>query len=186
MIKLFVLVTILGFSAPCFAANEVYADGAECEKKTVELTNNAQKTIDIAVFSINRRPIINALLKAQARGVKIRFLTDRTQIAASKDPAHVEDLMDAGVDVRVHTRRALMHVKMAVFDGRTVSGGSFNWTNSAVARNYEICTFFVDDPDYAAEHEKIFEQLWEENNEERSEDWLRSRGRCGRMPFLRS
>lgn len=186
MFKLFVWGMVIAFSTPCFAANEVLSDGNECEKKTVGLINQAQKTIDIAVFSINRRPIINALLDAQARGVKIRFLTDRTQIAASKDPTHVEELMDAGVDVRVHTRRALMHVKMAVFDGVTVSGGSFNWTNSAVEKNYEVCTFFVDDPAYAAGHQKIFERLWEENSEERSEDWLRSRGRCGRMPFLRS
>lgn len=47
----------------------------------MKLINNSELTIDAAIYAINNDEIVNALKKANNRGVKIRILTDRLQAA---------------------------------------------------------------------------------------------------------
>lgn len=117
--RFFLCFWVVFFFVPqAFALNEA-AQGRACEKKIVALIDGAEKYIDAAVYSINRKSIVNALIAAKKRGVKIRLLTDRSQLASIKDMNDVERLMIAGIDVRIHTTKGLMHAKMAVFDGKT-------------------------------------------------------------------
>lgn len=118
--------------------------------------------------------------------MKIRLLTDRSQLASVKDMNDVERLMIAGIDVRIHTTKGLMHAKMAVFDGKNAVSGSFNWTDSAAERNHEVCNLFMDDPVYAARHQQLFDRFWRENPQDKSDRWLRMRGRCGDILLLRT
>lgn len=173
------------FVPQAFALNEL-AQGTACEKRIVALIDGAEKYIDAAVYSINRKSIVNALIAAQKRGVKIRLLTDRSQLASIKDMNDVERLMIAGIDVRIHTTKGLMHAKMAVFDGRNAVSGSFNWTDSAAEKNHEVCNLFMDDPAYAAQHQQLFDRFWQENPQDKSDRWLRMRGRCGDILLLRA
>lgn len=172
-------------NSPTFALNEL-AQGKECERKVVSLINQSREYIDAAVYSINRKSIVEALIAAYERGVRIRLLTDRSQLASIKDLNDIDRLMIAGIDVRIHTTQGLMHTKFAIFDGKTAISGSFNWTDSATERNSEICNFFIDDPDYAKQHQKLFETLWSENPQDKSDRWLRLRGRCGDILLLRT
>lgn len=168
-----------------FALNEL-ADGTVCEKRIVSLIDGAEKYIDAAVYSINRKSIVNALIAARKRGVKIRLLTDRAQLAAIKNMNDIELLMISGIDVRVHTTKGLMHAKIAVFDAESAVSGSFNWTDSASERNHEVCNIFTNDPEYAARHQRLFDRFWQENPQEKSDRWLRLRGRCGDVLLLRT
>ncbi len=174
-----------GLFSPALAINQL-ADGVRCEKQIIDLINGAQDYIDAAIYAINRKSVVNALIAAKKRGVKIRLLTDRSQLASVKDINDVERLMIAGIDVRIHTTKGLMHAKMAVFDGKNTVSGSFNWTDSAVERNHEICNFFIDDPAYAAQHRQLFDRFWRENPQDKSDRWLRLRGRCGDILLLRT
>ncbi|MBR1778743.1 MAG: hypothetical protein IJ752_09220 [Alphaproteobacteria bacterium] len=170
---------------PAFAVNELDT-GAACEKKVVSLINKTQRTIDAALYAINRKPIINALIAASQRGVRIRLLMDRTQLGASKNLRELYQLLEAGVDLRVSKGKGLMHTKMAIFDRKTISGGSFNWTNPAVTANDEICNFFVNDLEYAAKHQKFFNRLWKKHPAQFSEKWFQNNGRCGDILLLRT
>lgn len=172
-------------SFPAFAAN-VLDQGRGCEKRLVSLINETRDTIDAAVYAVNRESIVNALVKAHDRGVAVRLLTDRAQLAALKDTGVIDRLAAAGIEVRAHTSKGLMHVKIAVFDGKSAISGSFNWTDSAVERNSEVCNLFINDPDYAAQHQRLFNRLWRQNSREKSDRWLKMRGRCGNIPLLRT
>lgn len=167
------------------AANEL-SSGVGCEERILSLINGAREYIDVAVYSLNRKNIVQALIDARKRGVRIRILLDRKQLSASKEFVNVFLLSAAGIDVRVHSHQGLMHTKMAIFDGRSASGGSFNWTGPAVRLNDEICNFFIEDPDYAAQHQKYFDTLWEKNTEAFSKRWFRNEGRCGKHWLLRT
>ena len=102
---------------PSFAENGL-AQGVQCEQQIISLIDQAKRQIDIAVFSFNRQSIIEALVKARQRGVEIRLMTDRSQLAASKNMEDISRLLNSGVDVRVSThKKGLMHTKMAIFDG---------------------------------------------------------------------
>ncbi len=52
-----------------------------------------------------------------------------------------------------------MHHKFAVFDGKTVITGSYNWSNSAETRNYENVVVLHDSKIALAYHSE-FERLW--------------------------
>ncbi len=102
----------------------------------IKMIDYSQKSIDIAVYSISDDVIVNALLKAKNRGVKIRIVTDRLQSTQSKS---VEDLYNYGFDIKISDgyNKGMMHNKYAIFDNSIVITGSFNWSNNAETYNWE-------------------------------------------------
>ena len=80
-----------------------------------------------------------------------------------------------GLNIRVHTKNKIEHNKFAVFDGKSASTGSFNWTNSATSKNSENCLFLINEPDYAKIYQQRFEELWKMNTETKSEQWFEKR-----------
>lgn len=145
----------------------------ECESKLAGLIDSATKYIDVSVYSINNQRLINALIAAHRRGVRIRVLTDKTQAAGPS--SRVWDLIAANIPLRIHTHKRIMHTKVAIYDGVSVSSGSLNWTEPAVNKNEEVCDIFVNDPDYAAQHQKLFDLRWENNSQEKSDIWVAQR-----------
>ena len=58
----------------------------EAGKVLVEKINNAQKTIDFAFYGLSKQDeILNALINAQKRGVKIRGIVDKDELNFYKD-----------------------------------------------------------------------------------------------------
>ena len=55
-----------------------FSPSFDCEVNIINAIANTENTLDIAVFSMTNKTILNALLKAHERGVLIRFLGDRT------------------------------------------------------------------------------------------------------------
>lgn len=142
-----------------------------CEKKVVELTNGAKEKIDAAVYSLNNVAIVDALKVAYKRGVKVRILVDKIQSFGNKEATM--DLKQAGVDIRIHSVGRIMHNKSALFDGKAVITGSFNWTNSAEQANEENC-LSIDDPKVVASFQDRFvNHLWVVNTVEKSNENFR-------------
>ncbi len=113
----------------------------ECARAVINLFNAAKKTAHVAIFTLTESGIVDAMMAAQKRGVKVSVIADASQSDPSKDPFQaqvIQKLKQGGVDVRLATRQtALMHNKVVIFDGQTVCTGSFNWTNAAEKHNDE-------------------------------------------------
>ena len=142
----------------------------KCEKSIVSLINDAQDTISVAVYSINNNQIVKALKKAHDRGVKIKILTDRLQ--ASGKSSKVRELYDYGINIRVHSKNKIEHNKFAVFDGKTATTGSYNWTNPASVKNSENCLFLTDNKDIIEKYNNRFKYLWQINTKSASDKWF--------------
>ncbi|QED23021.1 phospholipase D-like domain-containing protein [Candidatus Deianiraea vastatrix] len=138
----------------------------KCEKEVIKLINNSQNSIDIAVYSINNLNIINQLIKAKDRNVKIRILTDSIQ--AFGKSSKVKLLHDAGFDIKIHSKDRIMHHKFAIFDNQKAIEGSFNWTYSAANKNAEDCNIFDSEKDVNT-LKKRFKKLWKINEKDISE-----------------
>ncbi|AEA33896.1 phospholipase D family protein [Hippea maritima] len=129
----------------------------------IDRINSAKSSIDVAVYDFTSRPLAKAIIKAKARGVKVRILLDRkaNQNKYSKETF----LRNAGIDVRLaipHVawdREGLMHNKFAVIDGKVVITGSANWTASAFKINDEN-VIIINRVDIANVYEKEFKYLW--------------------------
>lgn len=147
-----------------------FTPSAECEDNIVRLIDESEKTIDVAVYAINNGEIVEALKRAEQRGVKIRILTDRLQ-AANKS-SKVRELRDCGINIRVHSKHKIEHNKFAVFDRKNASSGSFNWTNPATEKNSENCIFFIENEEAAQKYLDRFEYLWKINSKKKSDEWF--------------
>jgi len=154
---------LLFLAAGLAFCSEVYfsPDGG-IQDQLIRRINASQRTIDIAVYSFTSGEIAHALADAQKRGVTIRVIRDLSQTANKHD----EDafLERNGIAVKVLSGRpphGVMHDKFAIFDGKVVETGSFNWTVNAEKSSHENALFF-DDPNLIKAFQQEFDRLWTE------------------------
>jgi len=97
----------------------------------------ARHSIDIEMFVLSDRVILDALVAASRRGVSLRALLDPTQ---PQNATTMALLQAAGAAVRFYVQAGdeLLHAKLGIFDRATVLFGSCNWSYSGFARNHEL------------------------------------------------
>jgi phosphatidylserine/phosphatidylglycerophosphate/cardiolipin synthase-like enzyme len=126
------------------------------EQHIIALINNAQSTIDAAMFEFNLQDVADALIAAQQRGVTVRVVYDDEH---TEDDPQMEELIDAGIPAVPDERGAYMHDKFYVIDGLyvwtgsmnfTVNGAYFNNNNAIVIRSTQLAA------NYTAEFEEMF------------------------------
>ncbi len=144
--------------APLPVAEALFSPGEDCRRRLVGLFEAAGRTVDVCVFTITDDAISRAIYDAHRRGVAIRILTDDDK---SEDlGSDVVDLDRAGVAVRVDRTPAHMHHKFAIFDGKVLASGSYNWTRSAASENEEN-VIVTDHPHLVRAFQAEFDQLWQ-------------------------
>jgi len=125
----------------------------------IRAVDAARETIDLANFSFTSIVLKEALLRALERGVRVRVVFDADQYRYQ--PA-MQEMSALGFDVTLASgrgqRRGVMHNKFAVFDGKLLETGSFNWTNNAEKNNFENAVFLDDAEDVAA-YAAYFERI---------------------------
>ncbi len=136
-----------------------FSPGTSCLDRLNQLIRSVGRSIDIAVFTITDNRITRTLLDAHRRGVKVRLVTDDDK--REDRGSDVDELARAGVDVVLDNSRFHMHHKFAVFDGKVVVTGSFNWTRQATDANQENLVV-TDDRQLVAAFRAEFDRLWNE------------------------
>ena len=100
------------------------------------LMGAAEKRLDIAAFILTDRSIIEAIIAAAKRGVKIRLYLDPDQPATRNlhpSSAFSALLATKGVEIRIKTGgRGLMHLKAYHVDGRILRTGAANFSYSGM------------------------------------------------------
>jgi len=135
-IILSMLITIiLSFAAIVSAMEVCFTPPVGCAAVIAKEISKAKDSIYVQAYGLTSRIIVDELINAHDRGVKIRILLDRSNI---KDKySRMTELQDAGVEVGIDKVSGIAHNKVMIIDGRTVITGSFNFTNSADTRNAE-------------------------------------------------
>lgn len=124
----------------------------------VKYIDGAKETIDVAAFELDNRIIIDALVRAAKRGVKVRLVTD-TDYAKEVGP---ETLRANSVPVVEDHREALMHNKFMVFDGTAVWTGSMNFTENCAYKNDNHGIYFAV-PQLAENYATKFRWMFEDH-----------------------
>lgn len=125
----------------------------------VALLRACSDSLDICVFTITDDRIADAIVAAHERGVAVRIITDDEK--AFDRGSDVDRLVAAGVPLRMDRSPHHMHHKFALFDGRSLLTGSYNWTRSAARHNHENFVV-VDDPRLVEPFIRTFDRLWAE------------------------
>lgn len=137
----------------CFSPNE------GCDQKLIGIIASANKTLDVAIYSIAHPGIANAIIAAQTRGVTVRMVVDKSQSVG----AHSETgtLTTANVPLKIGNVAGIMHDKFTIVDGIVLETGSFNYSNSATSYNAEN-QIYITNKDVIQKYQDNFEKLWTE------------------------
>lgn len=129
----------------------------DCPRRICSLIASARSEIDICVFTITDDRLTSAILDAHGRGARIRIVTDDEK---SDDlGSDAEQLLKAGIEIRIDRSPFHMHHKFAMFDRKLLLNGSYNWTRGAAVNNEE--NFVVtNNRRLIAAFSKTFENLW--------------------------
>ena len=110
-------------------------------KRTIELIHNSQNQIQAVVYKFEVQAMLNALIKAYDRGVKIQIIVDAKE--AKKNKSLVKSAKEKGMKIR-KWRHGKQHAKFTIIDEKTVISGSFNWTKTAKKENLELIVLHHD------------------------------------------
>ncbi len=146
----------------------------------VKYIDNAQKTIDMTIYSIWGSPaadsIVDALIDAKNRGVRVRIVAENyiaNSYSASYD--YITELINTGIPVLfddrtdigyycTNTDGYLMHNKFIVIDSQMVITGSANWSNNGMRINANNIVIIFDS-DVALAYLQEFEEMWGGNGD---------------------
>ena len=111
---------------------------------TLRAIKRARRSLDVLIFRLDRKDIIEALTKAVTRGVDVRVLTANTNKGGEKRLRDLELLLlDGGVTVsRSADDLVRYHGKMMIVDGRILHVYGYNFTRLDVekSRSFGIIT----------------------------------------------
>jgi len=115
------------------------------DQYVVPVLNGAKQTIDLASFDLNLPSVVNALIEASKRGVKVRVVVDdengEQELDAKRSPDgkvfdSLKVLKAAKIPVVDGGRsNGLMHNKIIIVDGQTLFMGSWNTSYNDTFRN---------------------------------------------------
>jgi len=142
---------------PADSLETLFCPRDACAARMETLWTSADESIDVAIYSFTLDGLANDLLEAKERGVKVRVLMDKTQAANSF--SEDERLRGAGIPVRFGSGAGIMHNKFSVVDGKTVSTGSFNYSQNGDTLNNENLVI-VHGSETASRFGHEFERLW--------------------------
>lgn len=149
----------LYFTSPARSGDVTTLSGSPVEAALVTAIDGAQQTVDVAIYELESQPITDALIRAKARGVRVRVVTDGEY--GLEDPDATFDQLElAGIPVISDgSRRGYMHNKFVVIDGLYVWTGSTNLKPNGFYRNNNNAIFIRSSrlaQNYTAEFEELF------------------------------
>lgn len=139
------------------------------DQVVVQAINEAQSEIDIASFDFNLKSVVDALIAAQKRGVKVRLVLDlkngSTTVRASasqKIEAYdaIADLDKAKIPYVDGGRSSgLMHNKIVILDRKTLFIGSWNLSFNDTFKN-DNNVLRISDPLLIANYQAKFNEMF--------------------------
>ncbi|MEO2012878.1 MAG: phospholipase D-like domain-containing protein [Fuerstiella sp.] len=136
-----------------------FSPGNDCRYRIQELLDKATTNIDICVFTITDDRVTDAIIDAHSRGVRVRVISDNDK--AHDRGSDLSRLERLGPLVAYDQTPDHMHHKFAIFDGKLVVSGSYNWTRSAAERNEENIVV-SGDLRLVSAFQRRFDQLWKQ------------------------
>ncbi len=132
--------------------------------------DGAVKTIDVTSFDLNLPSLVEALVKANQRGVRVRVVYDGMNGSNTLDNAvtgsqpfdAIQTLKNGGVSLVDGGRTSgLMHDKMILIDGKTLFTGSWNLSYNDTYRNNNNL-LKITAPGLIANYQARFNEMFEE------------------------
>ena len=118
--------------------------------------DNSDATLDIAVMGFSNTAIINAIVRAYDRGVKVRMVGDAGHITNRG----YQKMYERHIPLVVGNQAHIMHNKFMLVDGRFVFATTANWSDSDLKFNSNNGVL-IDSPAVARDFTVQFETMFD-------------------------
>ena len=136
-----------------------FSPGTDIIESISDLLGQADKSLDLCIFTITDERLATNILDCLQRGIKVRIITDDEKMY--DNGSAIKDLKNAGIPVKIDHSRYHMHHKFGIIDSRIIFTGSFNWTYSASSHNQENM-LVTSNFDIVKQYVDQYELLWNE------------------------
>lgn len=144
----------------------MYSDQTQISAHLIRAIDATKTTLDIAIYELAIREVHAALKRAKDRGVRVRIVMDQSHVFPEKQgqsrSPEVQALIDDGFDMKMlrgGDLHGIMHNKFAVFDGKLLETGSYNWGRAADVQHYENA-LFLNEPARIASYQGYWGWMW--------------------------
>jgi phosphatidylserine/phosphatidylglycerophosphate/cardiolipin synthase-like enzyme len=121
----------------------------------LKAAGSATQSLQVAAYQLTDPAVVQAMMDAHKRGVKVSVYVDRTQQANEA----VTALVKTGVECRVDKAHRILHHKFMIVDGRHVQTGSYNYSRNAYKVNAENVLYIQNSPVLAKAYLEEFSRL---------------------------
>ena len=132
-----------------------FSPNGGCTDAILSQINQAKTEILLQAYSFTSKPIAQALIRAQKRGVRISAVLDKSNRSQKYSAATF--LKNMGIPVFIDDKHAIAHNKIMIIDNRVVITGSFNFTMAAENKNAENLLILDDLPDLTRAYRENFQ-----------------------------
>ena len=136
--------------------NAYFSPKGGCTEAIVSTIGQARQTLDVQAYSFTSVPIATAVAAAQARGVRVRAVLDKSQRTERYSSATF--LSNHQVPVYIDAQHAIAHNKIMIIDGQTLITGSFNFSKGAEESNAENLLIIRGNPELLKQYIANFEK----------------------------
>ncbi|MDR3543111.1 MAG: phospholipase D family protein [Desulfosporosinus sp.] len=126
--------------------------------------NSTKSTLDIAIYSLTKKDIVDAIIAAKKRGANVRIITDRIEAKSKSEEAQLKLLKGVNIPIKENSHSGLMHMKVSIIDKSVVTTGSYNYTQNASTENDEVLVV-IHDPGIASKWEDEFQLMWDDKKD---------------------
>lgn len=146
-----------------------FSDETKVSALLVPVIDAAKETLDVAIHGLQLREVADALVRAKARGVKVRIVMNETHVwprkPGEKRSPEVQALLDGGFEMgalRGSREYGVMHNKFLVADSKLLWAGSYNWTRAADDMHLEN-VFLSDDAHRILGFSGYWRWMWDQS-----------------------
>ena len=132
------------------------------EHLVIKVIDSAKTELDLLSYSFTSVPVVEALVRARHRGVRVTLVADQKDNVSGdrsgKARAALSALVNAGAEVRTISVYPIHHDKVIIADRQTVELGSFNYSDAAAHKNSENVLVNWGNPKLAEAYLKHFQR----------------------------
>lgn len=121
--------------------------------------NTAQKNLDIAIYSITKEDIANAILDAKKKGIDVKVITDSENSKSKTQKEILDKFKQSGIPIKINTSTGLTHLSFTIVDNSEALGGSYNYLES-VANNNDENLMVMKKTDIVNKYSAGFNSMW--------------------------
>ncbi|SMC17470.1 PLD-like domain-containing protein [Clostridium acidisoli DSM 12555] len=134
------------------------------DEQLIKVINSSKSTLDIAIYSLTKKSIVNAIIQAKDRKVDVRIMTDKIESKSKSESKELALLQKDNIPIKINSHPGLLHIKMTIADKNIATTGSYNYTENASTKNDEILVI-INDSKVAQDFDNEFENMWNDTKD---------------------